>query len=238
MVIILKRKAYYAVLFGATYYAAGYALSHKNCLIIDRSINVGSEFFGECDLSGAEPNSKYGKELVRIARKNSVCDCFSMQGALAKLLSDAGVNILFETTALGAYTKPQSDVITLYDNSGNFDIHAGRVIDTTTLGTLNYLANESLRNQLCKGDEPIVKYICASTENGFIKMPVPLDMSFDRAAAALADALPKGERIAAVYDRFIYDFADSYTFSGYNYKHIPSAQFGSCIDAFEAGVKA
>ena len=234
----MKRKAYYAVLFGATYYAAGYALSHKNCLIIDRGINVGSEFFGECDLSGAEPKSKYGKELVRIAKENSVCDCFSMQGALAKLMYDGGVDILLETTALGAYTKPNSDVITLYDNSGNFDIHAPRVIDTTTLGTLNYLANESLRKQLCKGDEPIVKYICATLSHGFIKMPVPMDMSFDRAAKAIADALPGGEKIAAINDRFIYDFADSYSFSGYNYTHIPSAQFDSCIDAFEAGIRA
>ena len=234
----MKRKAYYAVLFGATYYAAGYALSHKNCLIIDRGINVGSEFFGECDLSAAAPASKYGKELVTIAKDNSVVDYFSMQGALAKLMSDAGVDILLETTALGAYTKPNSDVITLYDNNGNFDIHASRVIDTTTLGTLNYLANESLRNQLCKSEQPIVKYICASTKNGFIKMPVPLDMSFDRAATALADALPEGEQIAAINDRFIYDFAESYSFSGYNYTHIPSAQFSCGIDAFEAGVKA
>ena len=234
----MKRKAYYAVLFGATYYAAGYALSHKNCLIIDRGINVGSEFFGECDLSAAVPTSKYGKELVRIAKDNSVVDYFSMQGALAKLMSDAGVDILLETTALGAYTKPNSDVITLYDNTGNFDIHASRVIDTTTLGTLNYLANESLRNQLCKSEQPIVKYICAATKSGFIKMPVPLDMSFDRAATALADALPEGEQIAAINYRFIYDFAESYSFSGYNYTHIPSAQFSCGIDAFEAGVKA
>lgn len=234
----MKRKAYYAVLFGATYFAAGYALSHKNCLIIDRGINVGSEFFGECDLSAAVPTSKYGKELIRIAKDNSVSDYFSMQGALAKLLSDSGVDILLETTALGAYTKPNSDVITLYDNSGNFDIHASRVIDTTTLGTLNYLANESLRKQLCKGEQPITKYICATTKNGFIKMPVPLDISFDRAAVALVDSLPKGEQIAAINDRFIYDFAESYSFSGYNYTHIPSAQFSCGIDAFEAGVKA
>lgn len=234
----MKRKAYYAVLFGATYYAAGYALSHKNCLIIDRGINVGSEFFGECDLLAAVPTSKFGKELVRIAKDNSVVDYFSMQGALAKLLSDAGVDILLETTALGAYTKPNSDVITLYDNNGNFDIHASQVIDTTTFGTLNYLANESLRNQLCKREQPIVKYICATTKNGFIKMPVPLDMSFDRAATALADALPEGEQISAINDRFIYDFAESYSFSGYNYTHIPSAQFSCGIDAFEAGVKA
>ena len=234
----MKRKTYYAVLFGATYFAAGYALSHKNCLIIDRGINVGAEFFGECDLSAAEPTSKFGKELVKIAKENSVCDYFSMHGAVSKLLCDGGVDVLFETTALGAYTKPDSDIITLYDKDGNFDIHASKVIDTTTLGSLNYLANESLRNQLCKGDEPIIKHICATSEKGFLKMPVPIDMSFDRAAAALADALPAGERIAAIYDRFIYDFAESYTFSGYNYTHIPSAQYVGGIDAFEAGVRA
>ena len=161
-----------------------------------------------------------------------------MHVAVSKLLCDGGVDVLFETTALGAYTKPDSDIITLYDKDGNFDIHASKVIDTTTLGSLNYLANESLRNQLCKGDEPIVKHICATSENGFLKMPVPIDMSFDRAAAALADALPAGERIAAIYDRFIYDFAESYTFSGYNYTHIPSAQYVGGIDAFEAGVRA
>lgn len=225
-------------MFGATYYAAGYALSHKNCLVIDKGINVGAEFFGEYDLSAPGALSKYGRELLQIAKDNAAEDYFSMQGALAKMLCGGNVDVLLETTALGAYTKPNSDVITLYDNDGCFDIHAQRVIDTTTLGSLNYLANESLRSQLCKGDEPIVKSVCASSKSGFLKMPVPLDMSYDRAVHALADALPEGEQIAAFYDRFVYDFKENYTFSGYNYRHIPSAQYESGIEAFEAGVRA
>lgn len=228
-------RTYNAVLFGATYFAVGYALSHKNCLVIDRGINLGPEFFGEINLdefNGPE------NELVRLAKENSAADYFSMQEVLAKLMYDSGIDVLLETTALGAYTKPNSDVITLYDKNGNFDIHASHVIDTTTLGTLNYLANDSLRSQLCKGEQPIVKYICAAAKEGFVKMPVPLNMSFDSAAKALVNALPEGEQLAAVYDRFIYDFADSYTYSGHNYTHIPSSQFASGIDAFEAGVRA
>lgn len=231
-------QTYNAVLFGATYLALGYALSHDNCLVVDKSTTLGSEFFGKIDLSGVMDTDN---ELVSMAKQMNVDNTLDMQKVLCKLVIEKDVKILLETTALGAYTKPDSDEIMLYSRTdGQFAINAKRVIDTTSLGSLNYLANDIIRKDKL-GENGISKYICAKTDEEFIKKQVPFDYSYDEAAAWLAKTENNGglincdDETAEFYGRFIYEFADEYTLSGNNYLHIPSAQFSDCITAFERG---
>ena len=164
-------------------------MSHDNCLIVDKGINFGSEFFGEASFK-YEPKTEQGEKLLKKAAKSGSCSCFLMQAILAKTCFDEGCEILLETTAFGSFAKKDSDIITLFAKSGLTDVHADRVIDTTSLGSLNYLANDKLRLEMCKKEDYISKYVCASTENGFLKMRLPLNISYDEGILALCDSAP------------------------------------------------
>ena len=231
----MNYKKYDAVIFGATYFAVGYCMTHKNCLVADKGINVGSEFFGEFEPIESAESCDYIDKFESLAKEHGAHDCLSLQSVASKLLLESGADIYLETNAFGSFAKKDSDIISLHTKNGLVDVHTDKVIDTTSLGSLNYLANDTLRKDMCKSVDYITKYVCATTDIGFVKMPIPINMPYDRAVKALLSAMPENEKIAAFYDKFIYDFSGPYSMSGYGYTHIPSSQFSDPETAFIKG---
>lgn len=241
------------VLIGATFFSVGYASHAEDCLIIDRSDIVGSDFCAAMNASSCKGTYSLGAlGLYRDALRRGLTDndgritIVPTAALLAKYISDKIPNIL-----LGCEITDVSEKrLTAFGSRGFFGIEANRIIDTRpvlspriTRTAAAMLTDGTPPRELCGNDWFIQKGLY---ENEYILHAV-LEENDDcvtaqkklTALASGADKVTGTLKIAAFATEFAYfcDNIGKVATKENGITRIPSAAFKNPFEAFYGGEK-
>lgn len=139
---------YDCIIIGSGYASFGYALSHKNTLIID-SGELCDKFFCGCGNMGkgwdAKPSSELGKKLMNTFEeygviKGSFADIAALETVFCKFLSDYSPSVMFLTETAKTEKIGELYYITVYSNEGYSRLCAKNVIIAVPQGKSSYVS--------------------------------------------------------------------------------------------------
>ena len=231
------------IVLGATFTAAGIVNRHKKkCLVIERRMQAGYEFFGALNFGcNYEKTIKSNSALLlkeKFCKEKSLFSCESLiYPYFNNTFTLFGTQIVSVAIIDGVFT------CTTHGTSGYRTFKAKNIIDTRC----DYRTSVSKTyNFLIESDtEPIIPS-CTFTkvygENRYvIHCPVPLSCSYSEARNIILPIIKnfsKGQRLILLANEFDYRTHISYPKKENDIIYIPSKEYDNPILAFEAGTKA
>lgn len=198
---------------GATFLGVGYALTHGDCLLIEPTAGLGTDYVACMRRAVVRENSavsETGKRLYReivrrgLVDQNGLCHVFPTAGILAGMLLEKNVPTLLDTVPTAIEKTADGFSVEAYGPDGRHTFFCERVLDTTPFGALcgdeaacggaaAVLSEKCLCASLVTGGENAIdlatdEYVVESGRfagEGYLRVKLPFDASYSQARERL-----------------------------------------------------
>ena len=247
------------VVLGATFLGAGYTLTHKDCLLLEPTAGLATDYVA-CmrravvreEEAVSQPGRTLHGEIVRrgLVNKNGLCHVFPTAGILSKLLLENHVPTLLDTVPTAIEKTADGFTVEAYGPDGRHTFSCSRILDTTPFGA-DILLEKTLGASLAAENETPVEIETDTFRvesgrfcgEGYFRVKLPFDATYTQARERLhtlweseiCAKLGGAFRLGAVASAFSYIFSHEYEETKDGARHLPSASFSSPLSAFEKG---
>ena len=145
------------VIVGSGYYAFGYAMTHKNTLIVEKT-QMADRHYAAClrpfDMKGKQIDGGAADLLEHMKAQNIIRDgrvrLSGLEAGLCEFAFGFSPRVLLDTVCTGIEKKEDGYRISLFNNEGASEISARHVIDTRVDGgeVLNVLVDGEIDNKI------------------------------------------------------------------------------------------
>lgn len=131
------KKHYARIILGASYYALGYESAHDDCLILEQSQTVGSEFHQTvrpAKVRGGEESPLCGLMREYGVLTDDSFDQLKAQAVVHEYVSrrlGEGMQLVLDAHIISVTTSDEGAIVSFIDNEGISTVTADRLIDTT-----------------------------------------------------------------------------------------------------------
>jgi len=142
---------YDAVILGSGFFSWGYALSHENCIVIERTQLCDPYYYGRYNgftQSEYSPETDTGRSLSEYLKGNGILcgekmNVNALESALCKYVADKNQPVLLGTEVISVEEENGAFCVEIYNNGGTDKIYGRKIMDTRNQSkkTLNVLVS-------------------------------------------------------------------------------------------------
>ena len=239
------------LLIGATCFSVGYAMEHKDCLILEKGVWACSDFSSSlyASVTANTPTTAFGKQFVDTLKNANLLNeqgeihVLPIADVLCDIIVKQHISVRFEASFISANKRSGGYEVVFFTREGFEKILCEKIIDTRSYendGNSGKFYCASVKTERAVEGVDGLTFLKESVGGFILKQDLSEKEDYPQAREKILRAIQENGLNVSVYA-----FAEKFGFyydkplcveKSENYFFVPSLSFGNILAAFENGI--